>query len=83
LSGKTSKTPRPKIFSRFVMVAWRYASVTALMVKSGARTRYRPGVDWNNAWKSGGVEGKDELVINYSQERSLNKQISVTLNRGQ
>jgi hypothetical protein len=41
-------------------------------LRSGARTRYSPGVDWNNAWKPGGVEDKYELVINYSQERSLN-----------
>jgi len=28
LSGKTSKTPRPRYLRGFVMVAWRYASVT-------------------------------------------------------
>jgi hypothetical protein len=31
LSGKTSKMPRPTISSRFVMVAARYASLTATM----------------------------------------------------
>lgn len=53
LSGNTSKIPRPRISSRCVIVACKYASLTAVMIRSGVRTRYRPGLDSNSARKSG------------------------------
>jgi hypothetical protein len=53
LSGKTSNRWRPRISSRLVMVACRYASLAATIVKVGVNTRYNPGADSNRARKSG------------------------------
>jgi hypothetical protein len=53
LSGKTSKIPLPKISSRLVIVARRYSSVAATMVKSGSSTRYKSEADSNRDLKSG------------------------------
>ena len=39
LSGNASKSPRPRSASRLVMVAWRYASLTATIVRSRSSTR--------------------------------------------
>jgi hypothetical protein len=36
LSAKISNNPRPRMSSLHVIVAWRYASLTATMVKSAA-----------------------------------------------
>src|SRR5206468_10563309 len=39
LSGKTSKRPRPRTSSRFVIVARRYASLAATIFRSALSTR--------------------------------------------
>jgi len=46
------KDARPRISSRLVMVAWRYASVTAKMARFRRENKIEHSADWNNAWKS-------------------------------
>jgi len=41
------------------------------MFKSGVRTRYKPGADWNKAWKSGVEQDGEEFFMATFQERSL------------
>ena len=59
LSGKTSNNPRPRMASRSVIVARRYASLTATIVNRGGRsTRNGAGDAWKSASKSGSLGGK-------------------------